>query len=385
MLELGHRRWRIVAFGIAACTVIGAVEAVQVQFAMRAIGRDPSWARSVSGTMPSWFALGAAIPLIVALANRFPLDAARWRRSVGVHFAAAVAFSAIYILIVSWLSDVVFMPGTLSEPFMTNFGRLFANYFMYKILVYWAVVGAYHAVIYRHRLTAEERDRAQLELRTTRLEASLTQANLDSLRMQLNPHFLFNTLNTVSVLALKGERHRVVRTLALLSDLLRSALDNTEQVISLREELEFLDRYIEIEQIRFGDRLKVTRDIDDAALDAEVPSLLLQPMVENAIRHGIAKRPGTGSVELYARRVGNMLELRVADSGPGFTASRSNDGGHGVGVGNTRARLQQLYGASAQLELTNANGGGALVTIRMPYTATTDGVVHAAGSTIRSA
>jgi sensor histidine kinase YesM len=199
-----------------------------------------------------------------------------------------------------------------------------------------------------------------------RLEASLSRAKLDSLRMQLNPHFLFNTLNAISVMAMKGERQGVVRMLMLLSDLLRLSLDNKQHVVALRDELEILDRYLEIENVRFRDRLTLERAIDPAVLDAEVPSLVLQPLVENAIRHGVSRRPGRGVVRVEAQTVaGEWLELRVLDTGPGVDSTPARDG-TGVGLSNTRARLEQLYGSRQELTLVSRQGGGACATVRVP-------------------
>jgi two-component system, LytTR family, sensor kinase len=191
--------------------------------------------------------------------------------------------------------------------------------------------------------------------------------------MQLDPHFLFNTLNAVSVLAMKGEAQSVVRMLALVSDVLRITLDNTQPLVPLRQELEFLDRYLQIEQIRFEDRLRIELEIEPDTLTAEVPSLLLQPLVENAVGHGISRRPGPGAIRIEARIVGGeVLELRVLDTGPGFSggpASRTavaRSGGTGVGLTNARARLEQLYGERHELRLENRPVGGACVTVRLP-------------------
>jgi sensor histidine kinase YesM len=184
--------------------------------------------------------------------------------------------------------------------------------------------------------------------------------------MQLNPHFLFNTLNAISVLALKGDRQNVVRMLARLSDLLRLALENAEQVVPLSEELVFLQPYVEIEQVRFRDRLQVVQDIDPDTLDAEVPSLFLQPIVENAVRHGIAQRPGPGLIEIRARRAGDTLALEVLDTGPGFGDGPDLARG-GVGLANARARLEQLYGRAQRLELLTAPSGGAMVRVVLPF------------------
>jgi sensor histidine kinase YesM len=167
-------------------------------------------------------------------------------------------------------------------------------------------------------------------------------------------------------MAMKGERQGVVRMLSLLCDLLRLSLDHKQQVVSLREEVEILDRYLESEHVRFRDRLTLVRGVDPSALDAEVPSLLLQPLVENAIRHGISRRAGPGVVRVEAEIVnGDCVELRVLDTGPGVDDVPSRDG-TGVGLANTRARLEQLYGSRQELILATRPEGGACTTVRLP-------------------
>src|SRR5690606_13388878 len=261
--------------------------------------------------------------------------------------------------------DYVLYDGTDVPTFRANLSRLLGFYFMIELVTYFALVGAYHAYEYARRYRERETETAQLALRASQLEASLSRANLDSLRMQLNPHFLFNTLNAISVMAMKGERQGVVRMLTLLGDMLRLSLDHTQQVFSLREELEILDRYLEIEQVRFRDRLTLEREVDPETLDAEVPSLLLQPLVENALRHGIARRAGPGTVRVEAHIVdGETLELRVLDTGPGIGGAPSANG-TGVGLANTRARLRQLYGERQELALATRPEGGACATVRL--------------------
>jgi two-component system, LytTR family, sensor kinase len=365
-------RWKFWLALLAAATVVGLLEAAQVYTGTAAMGRPISWGRAVSSTMPSWYVLLGLLPFIFWLCRRFPIEPGRLFSALGIHAGAAVLFAVVHITVASWLSDfVLYSVQEIGWSFAMNLSRLLGIYFMVELGTYAGIVGAYHAIDYGRRAVAREREAAQLALKTSRLEASLSQANLDALRMQLNPHFLFNTLNAISVLAMKGERQNVVRMLTLLSDLLRSALENRHQLVSLRQELEFLDRYLEIEQVRFRDRLTVERDVDTDALCAEVPSLLLQPLVENAIGHGLSRTAGPGTVRLEARIVGGeTLELCVADSGPGFRdadrAGERSGGGTGVGLANTRARLEQLYGQRGELRLDNRPEGGAMVTVRIP-------------------
>jgi sensor histidine kinase YesM len=351
-----------VLFG--AATLIGFAEAVQAYVGASGMGRPLAFTRAMSATMPSWYVLASLAPAVFALSRRYPVDSGV--RALLVHIPAAAVFSLVHLVLASWLSDYVFF-RSMPLSFWANLQRLFGVYFLLYALIYGALVLIHRGLMARRDLRVREREAAQLALKTSRLETSLARAHLESLRMQLNPHFLFNTLNTVSVLAMKGERQRVVRMLTMLSDLLRLSLDRTEPQIALGEELEFLDRYLEIEQVRFGDRLVVRRDIDPAALDAEVPSLLLQPLVENAIRHGIARRPGAGRIDLRIQRRGEELEVTVADTGPGFSADALAGGHEGIGLANTRTRLEQLYGERQSLELANASEGGGIVRVRLPF------------------
>jgi two-component system, LytTR family, sensor kinase len=360
-------RWKFWLALLAAATLVGLLEAAQVYTGTTALGLPVSWGRAFSSTMPSWYVLLALVPGIFWLSQRFPLEPGRFLRSLAVHATAAVLFASLHITLSSWLSDVVLYSGPepMAWSFAMNLSRLFSYFFALELLTYFGIVGAHHAWQYGRHAARREREAAQLALKATRLEASLARANLDALRMQLNPHFLFNTLNAISVMAMKGERQGVVRMLTLLSDLLRTTLENAEQVVPLRQELEFLDRYLEIEQVRFEDRLTLRRDIDPDALNAEVPALLLQPLVENAIGHGIARRPGPGTITVEADiRDGEVLELRVLDTGPGLGSG--DPGRTGVGIANTRARLEQLYGPHQELALTNRPEGGVCVTVRLP-------------------
>jgi sensor histidine kinase YesM len=356
---------RYAVIATVSATLIGFLEATQVYLGRAGSGRPLAWSRSLSTTLPSWFVLAALIPLVVLVAKRFPLETLKTWRGVAVHFMAAVGFAAAELGLTGFLSDYVFYRTDM--PFLPNLWRLFGVYFVGEILRYGGIVSVYFALEYSRRYREKERTAAELALKASRLEASLTRANLEALRMQLNPHFLFNTLNTVSVLALKGERQRVARMLSRLSDLLRLSLENDRQTLSLREELDFLERYLEIEQVRFKDRLSIDMDVEPAAYEAEVPTLVLQPIVENAIRYGFSQTTGPGRVSIACRVRAGMLELEVSDTGPGFPESRTHNASTGVGIANTRARLEQLYGSNFTFELTNRPQGGACVRIRLPY------------------
>jgi sensor histidine kinase YesM len=366
MNALWKRRLRNIGLVLAAATLLGLAESTQVHMGTAAAGRPLSWSRSFSSCMPSWYVLAALIPFVLAVARRYPLDTLNRPRTIIVHIGAGITFAWVHLLISGWLSDYVLFDMARNISFMDNHWRIVATYFVTEMLQYAGLVGIYFAYEYSRRYREKERAASALALKASRLETSLSRANLEALRMQLNPHFLFNTLNTVSVLALKGEKQRVTRMLSQLSDLLRLSLENDRQTLSLKEELEFLRRYLEIEQVRFGERFTVSIHVDDAANDAEVPSLVLQPIVENAVKYGFAQTVGPCNVSIECRVKSSMLELQVTDTGPGFPESRAPLG-LGVGLANTRARLEQLFGSNYSLELGNRPEGGALVRVRIPY------------------
>jgi LytS/YehU family sensor histidine kinase len=196
--------------------------------------------------------------------------------------------------------------------------------------------------------------------------------------MQINPHFLFNTLNSIATLIYVNPR-AADEMLGDLSGLLRHSLDSMEeQEISLAQELEFIEAYLRIEQKRFGERLRLEQNIPEALLKALVPALILQPLVENAIRHGITKCPGPGRIQILARRVGATLELSVRDTGEGLAARDLTMRREGIGLSNTRARLAAMYGDAAILRLENAPGGGALITLVIPWRAASAAVAAGA-------
>jgi two-component system, LytTR family, sensor kinase len=304
-----------------------------------------------------WLTYFAFVPLILFVANRYPLDLAR-PRTVFIHLGSALAFTYAHIVAIIFLMAPLVQS---SDAFLQILGRYLRLTFGINFLTYVVIVGA----MYAHRYYTESRQR---ELAAAQLAASLAAARLEALRAKLDPHFLFNALNAISVLALKRKHKAVVETIARLSDLLRVSLDDTRpQHISLGEELRFIDGYLDLLRLRFGDRMVVERRVAANSLDALVPTMILQPVVENAIMHGVAARCDAGHVAIEAERVGDRLRLRVVDNGPGFAARVS--AGLGIGLGNTRARLAQSYGTACSLELSDAVDGGAIVTMTLPFVA----------------
>ncbi|HEV2719450.1 MAG TPA: histidine kinase [Thermoanaerobaculia bacterium] len=284
----------------------------------------------------------ALTPPIFRLTSRVTLRRVPLLIVIGV-VAAIGVYSAIDLL------RPLFLPPS-PRPRTPLARELIGFRFVNELLYYFAIVAAGYARVYFLR------DREQAE-RSARLQAQLAEARLDALRMQINPHFLFNTMNAISALV-ERDPSGVRKMIARLSELLRRTIDSraTDEV-PLRQELELLDRYIEIMEVRFQGRLRAERHIDDEALDALVPHFILQPLVENAIEHGNA-----GVLEIAARRDGNRLIVSVRDHGPGVGSAPA-----GVGLGNTRARLEELYRGAASFALREAEGGGAIAEIVMPY------------------
>ncbi|BET66516.1 hypothetical protein ASA1KI_14340 [Opitutales bacterium ASA1] len=228
----------------------------------------------------------------------------------------------------------------------------------FNLPVYWVIVSVVHAFAFYRRV--QDRDRRALEL-----SASLSKAKLQALRLQMQPHFLFNTLNAISTLVHR-DADKADEMIVNLSQLLRLSLEVTEQEMPLRHELEILDRYLEIEQVRLGDRLRVLREIEPAVLDALVPSLVIQTIVENAIRHGIEPRAAPGTVTLRARRDGDMLRLDITDDGIGLKPAERASERRGIGLSNTESRLAELYGGRARILLREPPEGGVSVEIDLP-------------------
>ncbi|MCI0417983.1 MAG: histidine kinase, partial [Acidobacteria bacterium] len=292
----------------------------------------------------------------------FPLEKGHLARSLPVHIPAsfviamaglALAVSSLFVFVISPEQQLKWWPVMK---------RNIALSYHWWVLVYWGILGAYQGLDYHRKFREREK-------RAVQLEAQLVQAQLQALKMQLHPHFLFNTLHSISAL-LHEDLDAADRMIARLGDFLRLTLENSgEHEVTLQRELEFLKCYLEIERIRFQDRLTVRYEIDPETLDALVPNLVWQPIVENAIRHAIAPRAGSGCIEVRARRLGPKLELQVKDDGPGLPPSRSFNSAfsEGVGLANTRERLRQHYGSDHWFGLCNGAEKGLVVTLEIPF------------------
>jgi signal transduction histidine kinase len=314
-----------------------------------------------------WYAWAILVPGMLWMARRFPFGRDTWRRAVAMHCLGVLAFTfthAVLVISARWLIIESLGGGEalIGRPFSfsRSFQELFFLNFDWEMMTYWAVIGLSHAVDF-HRQSQER------ELTAAHLETRLAEANLQALQRQLHPHFLFNTLHTISAL-MHRDTEAADAMLERLSDLLRLTLDRIgTQQVRLKDELDFIDKYLEIERARFGDRLRVNFDVDPGILDASVPNLLLQPLVENAVRHGIAPKVGGGMVEIVARREGDRLRLIVRDNGFGLPADTLQAFNKGVGLSNTRSRLEHLFGDRQRFEFQRPQGGGLAVTVEIPF------------------
>lgn len=307
----------------------------------------------------------AVTPLIVSLARRFPLDRQSWFKNSLLHVLVGVVLSILLLLTFSAIRVVLFFfTGIQMDPEQQT---LLASFRALLVSNVHAETLTYLIVVWLSQMIDNYRKYRERELRAAQLETKLAQAQLDALRMQLHPHFLFNTLNSISVL-MADDVKSARRMLTRLSDLLRASLANeNSNEVRLKDELEFLQNYLDIEQTRFADRLTVGIEIEPAVLDARVPNLILQPLVENAIRHGIAPRAADGLIEINAVRDNGMVRLRVADNGVGFGDEIETLFAKGIGLSNTRERLSQLYGTSHRFVITTAANSGFEVTITIPF------------------
>jgi sensor histidine kinase YesM len=297
-------------------------------------------------------------PLILWLARRFRIDRNQWLRKVALHFL----FSLVLVSVLISLHFVVFMILSGRASSITPLrllGYMYPNLDRW-LLVYWFIILMSHAFNYYNSYRKGE-------LKASQLRMQLVQSQLEALKMQVQPHFLFNTLHSISALLSKdteGARKMITR----LGDFLRLTLENSGSMeVTLQQEIEFLNGYLEIERIRFQDRLTTDIKIDPAVLDVRVPNLILQPIVENAMRHAVGNSR-SGHVEITAAPRNGAVHIEVNDNGPGLQVDRTFETrrGKGLGLANTQARLVGLYGSAARFEMTNRPSGGLTVAIDIP-------------------
>ncbi|MDQ3170756.1 MAG: histidine kinase [Acidobacteriota bacterium] len=347
-MKFDRRRIVTVLAVLAGWSIMAVLFTPQHYVLSRQIPDPPHWSRLLLGNLAMFLVWAMLTPLILWFGRRFPLERGRLVRNSVMHFAAGFAFSLLHIGGVRYVNALI--TGSPPRPwfdFLVGYGAT-------GILIAWALLAASQALTYFRRY----QDR----------ELRLVQAKLQSLKTQLHPHFLFNTLNAIAEL-IHVDASRAERTLTQLSDLLRTALNRGEaDEVTLKEELDFLRNYVDIQQTLLQERLTVRWQIDDETLDACVPAMLLQPIVENAIQHGIGPIAAGGLLEISSRRDGDEVHIVVQDDGRGLGQDVSGGRGKaGIGLANTRMRLSHMYGAAHRFALDRRAGGGVKVTITMPF------------------
>jgi len=360
--QLDRRRGAlsIGAIAVTALAALSLASAGVLYLGTVGSSRPASLGEALVMGMSDWLVWPALIPAVVWLSREFPIGRSRWASGFLVHLMAStvVALTAIAVTLgICAMGGLPYRSSALWEVKLSAIGE----WFHFGFLVYWVIVAGVHAVEYHRGLRYREVEAAEIQ-------TQLARAQLQALRMQLHPHFLFNTLHTVATYVRDRRADEAVDMIANLGDLLRTSLERGErQEVSLQEEVDFVQRYLEIERVRFSDRMRVEIRILPETRAARVPAMILQPLVENAVRHGVAPSPSAGLIEISAWRQAGMLCLRVRDDGPGFGALDESPPGSQVGLRNTVLRLERLYGGGERLHMENHQDGGAVVTLTIPW------------------
>jgi signal transduction histidine kinase len=357
-IRAGSPRW----IGIASIWFsFGLIDALETVFVMRSEGMHHSWLILFAVVMFSWLPWVVATPLILRLSRKFPLVKPTSILTWLLHISACAATG---IVSSAWTSCLYFFFNPYLEsyplPYMQLWFVRFYNGLLTDFFLYAAILTLNYALDSRARLAFRDAEAA-------RLNEQLVKAQLDALRQQIEPHFLFNTLNSVAGLVREGRNDSAISMIAELSDLLRRMLDDSaRQQVPLQEEMAFAQKYLDIQKMRFADRLQLSVDIPDELYPAQVPSLILQPMVENAIKHGIAKKAQGGTIRIAASRLNGMLTLSVCNDGPSLPAEWETTL-PGIGISNVRTRLKTLYGDVFDLSMRNQTAGGVEVSVSLPF------------------
>lgn len=357
---------RSVVLSFAIFLLIGVAEsAIHVLLGPSAT-RTPTWSSELRGNMPWWLLWVVFMPAVFVLARRYQFHGPSRLKSALAHAGLGLVIATAHG--VTFAVTFHAFTGKVLAPTFAGQVRWFVyGYLLMDLITYAACVGIYWSVEYFSQYQASALAAARSDAHAAKLQLRLADARIHALRMELNPHFLFNALNSVSGLVRKGEQASAVEMLARLGELMRTTLNrDMPPEVPLAEEVALLLRFLDIEMVRFGDRLRVGWDVGADVWQAMVPPLILQPLVENALRHGISRRSGAGLLHISARRSGLQLELVVQDSGEGVQKA-ARPVGAGIGLTNTRARLEELYGTEgASLDLSNVASGGARARILLP-------------------
>jgi signal transduction histidine kinase len=349
-------------FGVAtALSLFSFLQAYRLTLLTSKPGMTIEAGKLLALNLALWYIAALMMPAIVWMARRFPFDTGHKIRAVVAHSGGALAFAFVHFVGITSMRFLLWPDGGKypSVPWSSYFQRRALEQLDWSLMVYAVIVGVSHAIAFYHE--SQER-----KLKAAQLETRLVEARLKTLEAELHPHFLFNTLHAISTLVHR-DPESADRMISRLSDLLRITFDRTgEPKVSLKEEIDFLQKYLDIEQTRFQDRLTVHVSVEPDALDGDVPRMILQPIVENAIKHGIAGRHGGNQIQILAGRDGDRLWMQVRDNGGGLQVRTLKALRTGVGLSNTRARLDCLYGRHYRLEFSDKHGGLSVL-IAIPF------------------
>jgi signal transduction histidine kinase len=360
--RLWRSRWKRLALIWGIWTFIGIVFTLQSYFTSFRSEKPTPLFDSLYLQMTWSYLWALATPLVLWAASRLPIERNNWMRSALLHAPLCIVLS-VFVTAVGHVLMWLYWGWGLGRPFsFERMGRFVVANFSEGVGIYLLIALTSYAFSYYRKFR-------ESQVQTLKLEAQLSQAQLHALKMQLHPHFLFNTLHSISAL-LNKDTDSARRMITRLGDFLRLTLDNSgAQEVTLQKEIEFLSCYLEIERIRFQDRLVTRVEVPHQALDAKVPNLILQPIVENAIRHGIAPRSTPGLIEIGVEQQNGTLRIQVRDNGPGLPEHRTAENlfQRGLGLANTETRLERLYGADHLFDFSNNPAGGLVVTLEIPF------------------
>jgi two-component system, LytTR family, sensor kinase len=355
--------WRRAALLFGGWTLVSVIfAAVSYAAAIGENNKEFGFVSALRLNLVQFYLWAILSPLLFKFSRRFPIEFRPLNfRNLLLYFPAVISFAGIHQTVHLAILWSITPRWRQQFPALIDCYRAyFAFGFYIDLIIASLIVVAVHALLYYQNFRASE-------LAQSSLKTQLAQSQLRALKMQLHPHFLFNTLHSISSLVLE-DPPKANSMIARLGDFLRLTLENSDQqLVTLKEETEFLRCYLDIEQVRFGDRLTVALELEPQTLSAQVPHLILQPVVENAIQHAIAPHATRGHINIEARRLNGLLRLEVRDNGPGITSNSDWLGMKGVGLSNVRARLDQIYGSDFRFELINVRDGGLAVVMEIPF------------------
>jgi signal transduction histidine kinase len=355
--------WRRVAFLFIGWTLVSIIFAgISYAAAIGENNKEFGFVSALRLNLVQFYLWAILTPFVFRFSRRFPIELRPLNvRNLLLYFPALISFAGIHqVLHLAVLWSITPRWRQKYPALMDCYRAYFAFGFYIDLIIALLIVIAVHALFYYQNFRASE-------LAQSSLKTQLAQAQLRALKMQLHPHFLFNTLHSISSLVLE-DPSKANGMIARLGDFLRLTVENSEQqLVTLKEETEFLRCYLDIEQVRFGDRLTVVFELEPQTLSAQVPHLILQPVVENAIQYAIAPRAARGHINIEAKRLNSLLRVAISDNGPGITSNANSPAKKCVGLTNVRTRLQQIYGSDFRFELTNGENEGLTVVMEIPF------------------